>query len=77
MILGEAGWLVIAGVGFGVTCALAVAALAQKLLFGVSSWDVQTLIGVAALLAIAALVASFAPARRAASVNAVEALRSE
>jgi macrolide transport system ATP-binding/permease protein len=77
MILEEAGWLIIAGVGFGIVCAVAIAALAQKLLFGVSSWDVETLIGVTVLLVLAALMASFAPARRAASVNPVEALRTE
>lgn len=43
----------------------------------VSSWDVTTLAAVAAILWIAALVASFLPARRAASVNPVEALRAE
>jgi len=77
MILGEVGWLVAAGVGFGGACAAAAPAVAQKLLFGVSSWDAPTFVGVTVLLAIAALVASFAPARRAASVNPVEALRNE
>jgi len=54
---------------------VAAAALARKLLFGVSGWDVQILVAVAALLGIAALAASFVPARRAASVNPMEALR--
>ena len=38
-------------------------------------WDVPTLIGVALVLGICALIASYLPARRAASVNPVEALR--
>jgi macrolide transport system ATP-binding/permease protein len=46
-------------------------------LFAVSSWDAQTLIAVAAVLGSAAVAASFVPARRAASVNPVEALRTE
>ena len=46
-------------------------------LFGVRSWDVPTLLGVAAVLGISALLASYIPARRAASVNPVEALRAE
>ena len=49
----------------------------RKLLFGIQSWDVPTLIVVAAVLGVSALVASFIPARRAASVNPVEALRAE
>jgi len=49
----------------------------RTLLFGTEPWDVPTLIGVAAVLGIAALVASFIPARRAASVNPIEALRTE
>jgi len=46
-------------------------------LFGVSPWDVETLVGIAVVLGVAALAASFIPARRAARVNPVEALRAE
>ena len=49
----------------------------QKLLFGVSPWDPSTIAGIVALLTLASLVASFIPARRAASVDAMEALRLE
>jgi ABC-type lipoprotein release transport system permease subunit len=49
----------------------------RDLLFGVRSWDVATLASVAAILGTAALLASFIPARRAASVNPVDALRAE
>jgi ABC-type antimicrobial peptide transport system permease subunit len=77
MIMRESGCLVAVGIGFGVGGAVAAGALARKLLFGVSAWDAQTLVSVVVLLAVAALVASFAPARRAASVNPVDALRSE
>ena len=49
----------------------------RDLLFGVRSWDVATLASVALLLGGAALFASFLPARRAASVNPVDALRAE
>jgi predicted permease len=77
MILRESGCLVAVGIGCGAGCAVAATALARKLLFGVSAWDAQTLVSVAGLLAIAAVAASFVPARRAASVNPVDALRSE
>jgi ABC-type lipoprotein release transport system permease subunit len=49
----------------------------RNLLFGVRAWDAPTLSAVAAVLAIAALLASFLPARRAASVSPAEALRAE
>jgi ABC-type antimicrobial peptide transport system permease subunit len=77
LILKEAGWLTSAGIGAGTLAALAVTTLMRKLLFGIRSWDVPTLIAVGAVLGISALVASFIPARRAASVNPVEALRAE
>jgi predicted permease len=77
LILKEAGWLTCAGIAAGMLCSLAATTLMRKLLFGIQSWDVPTLIGVAAVLGISALVASFIPARRAASVNPVDALRAE
>jgi ABC-type lipoprotein release transport system permease subunit len=49
----------------------------RKLLFGVQAWDVSTLAGVAVALGVCALMASYLPARRAALVNPVEALRAE
>jgi predicted permease len=77
LILKEAGWLTCAGICVGMICSLAATTLMGKLLFGIRSWDVATLIVVAAVLGVSALVASFIPARRAASVNPVEALRAE
>ena len=77
LILKEAGWLIMVGVVAGLTCSVFATTLMQKLLFGVRSSDVATLMAVAALLVISALLASFIPARRAASVNPVEALRAE
>jgi ABC-type lipoprotein release transport system permease subunit len=49
----------------------------RKLLFGVTAWDVPTLLAVAVVLGAAAMAASYLPARRAAGVNPVEALRAE
>jgi len=54
-----------------------VSTLIRKLLFGVQAWDAITLGAVAVLLGLASIAASFVPARRAASVNPVEALRAE
>jgi ABC-type antimicrobial peptide transport system permease subunit len=77
LILKEAGFLAALGICVGAIGAVIAGMIARKMLFGVSSWDAQTLLAVAALLGIVAVAASFVPARRAASVNPVEALRAE
>ena len=77
LILKEAGWLVGAGIVAGLLCSVGVATLMRKLLYGTASWDVSTLSAVALLLGLCALLASFIPAHRAASVNPVDALRAE
>ena len=77
LILKEATWLIALGIVAGLAGSIAVTTLMGKLLFGVRSWDVPTLVAVALLLGLSALLASFIPARRAASVNPVEALRAE
>jgi macrolide transport system ATP-binding/permease protein len=77
LILTEAGWLAVIGVIGGILSSLGLTTFLRTMLFGVSPWDIQTLVGVTCVLFAAALLASFIPARRAASVNPVEALRSE
>jgi macrolide transport system ATP-binding/permease protein len=77
MIFREAGWLIGLGVVVGLGCSLATGMLMRTLLFGVRAWDVPTLAAVALVLGVFALTASFVPARRAALVNPVDALRAE
>lgn len=77
MILREAGILTVVGVLLGLMGSLATASLIGKLLFDVRAWDLSTLAVVAAVLATAAMLASFLPAQRAASVNPTEALHAE
>jgi macrolide transport system ATP-binding/permease protein len=77
LILKEAGWLTALGIAAGLACAVAAANLMRGLLFGVRSWDLPTLAAVALLLGIPAMLASYLPARRAASLDPVEVLRAE
>ncbi len=77
LILKEAARLIAIGLAAGVACSVGAAVLARNLLFGTQAWDVPTLLAVAGVLGVSAMVASYLPARRAASVNPVEALRAE
>jgi len=77
LILLEASWLIGIGIVAGLTCSVGAAALIHGLLFGVRSWDAATLTAVACVLAIFAFLASYIPARRAAQIDPMEALRYE
>jgi macrolide transport system ATP-binding/permease protein len=77
LIMKEAAWLTGVGIAAGLVCSIATATLIRGLLFGVRSWDVATFAAVSAVLAIAAMLASYIPARRAAQVDPMVALRYE
>jgi macrolide transport system ATP-binding/permease protein len=77
LIMREAVWLTGVGIAAGLLCAIGVGTLIRSLLFGVRSWDVGTLAAVSSVLAISALLASYIPARRAAQVDPMVALRYE
>ena len=77
MILGEATRLALVGTAAGIVCSAVAAALMRRMLFGMRTWDLSLLGLVAAVLVVSALLASYVPARRAASINPVDALRSE
>jgi ABC-type antimicrobial peptide transport system permease subunit len=77
LILREAGWLAAFGLAAGLFCSIGAAGLIRSMLFRVRAWDGMTLAAVAFVLGAAAILASFLPARRAASVDPVEALRTE
>ncbi len=73
----EGAVLVLAGVVSGVAGALAASRALATLLFGVTPADPLTFGAVAAALAIIALLATYVPARRAAAVDPMRALRDE
>jgi predicted permease len=75
LILGEAAHLVLLGLVFGIAVSFLSGHFLRTLLFGVSAWDLSTLAAVSATLAIAALVAAWFPARRAAAIDPMQALR--
>jgi putative ABC transport system permease protein len=77
LVVGQAMWLVLAGVASGVGGALALTHLMKKLLFEVESSDPLTFIAVSLLLTVVALLACWIPARRAAKVDPMIALRYE
>jgi len=77
LVMRQAGSLTAVGIGLGLAGAVGASVLIRKMLFGVEAWDAVTLTSVVVLLGAAAMAASYVPARRAASVNPVEALRAE
>ncbi|MGA8596657.1 MAG: ABC transporter permease [Bryobacteraceae bacterium] len=77
LIVREAASLAFLGTAAGILCSVAAATLIRRMLFGVHSWDLPTLAAVTIVLIVSALLASYIPARRAASINPVEALRAE
>jgi macrolide transport system ATP-binding/permease protein len=77
MVLRQAGWLTGVGLAIGLATSIGTSLLMRSLLFDVQAWDAPTLSGVAVVLGLASMAASFLPARRAASVNPTDALRAE
>ena len=69
--------MVLGGVVAGAALAVPLSSTLRTLLFGVGPGDPLTLAGVAALLVLAGVLASYVPARRGTRVDPVSALRAE
>jgi putative ABC transport system permease protein len=76
-VLKQGALLAAIGVSLGVAGAFLVTRLMSSLLFGVEPTDAITFAAAVAILFAVAMLASYVPARRAAKVNPLEALRSE
>ena len=76
-VLAKAAKLVGIGLGLGTIGAVLLARLIATLLYGVTPFDIATLVSVSILLALVALIASYVPARRASSINPMDSLRCE
>jgi putative ABC transport system permease protein len=74
MILREGGTMAVVGIALGVLGALALTRTMEALLYGVSTTDVWTFTGAAAVVTAVALAATYVPARRAAHVDPRTAL---
>ena len=77
IVVGEGLRLALTGVGVGILAALALTRLLRSFLYGVSAYDPLTFGGVALILTLVAVAASFFPARRATLVDPLVALRYE
>jgi predicted permease len=77
LILRDASILVVCGLSLGLACTWIATRLLQSFLFGVGQHDPFTIVTVSALLAVCGLLAAFVPALTAASIDPMEALRTD
>jgi predicted permease len=77
MILRESTWLATVGIVVGVGAALLLTRLVKSMLYAIQPYDLPTMAGGVLILLVVALAASWIPARRAAGVQPMEALRHE
>jgi len=77
LVIGQGMWTTIVGMAIGIGGSLVLTRTMQSLLFGVSTMDPLTLVGVAALLAAVSFLACWIPARRATKIDPLIALRYE
>jgi putative ABC transport system permease protein len=75
LVLRQGVAIALAGIGFGIAAAAGLTRLLSSMLFGVKAIDMVTFFSAAALFLMVALAASYIPARRAAAIEPMAALR--
>ncbi len=77
LVVGQAMTIVAISLVIGLVGAFAATRLLSSLLYGIGAWDPLTFVGIVLLLSLVAFLAAWLPARRAARVNPIVALRTE
>jgi ABC-type antimicrobial peptide transport system permease subunit len=77
MVMRGALWQILIGLVLGIPASLYAGYLMKSLLYGVGSYDATALVGAPFMLVLCATAAGFIPARRAATVEPMHALRTE
>ncbi len=77
MVMRGALWQILIGLVLGIPASLYVGYLMKVMLYGVNSYDPTALVGAPLMLVVFAAAAAFIPARRAASIEPMQALRTE
>ncbi len=77
LVMRDALWQILIGVAIGIPAAIYAGKLMNSMLFGVGSYDPIAIAGAPLMLVLCGIAAGFIPARRAASIEPMEALRTE
>jgi ABC-type antimicrobial peptide transport system permease subunit len=77
LVLRQAGWMLLAGSAFGLALAWFSSTLLRMFLYGVQPHDPWTMFAVTAVLLVCGLASAWIPARRAAAIDPMQALRTE
>jgi len=76
-VMRTAMWQIAIGLVLGIPAALYAGKLMESMLFGVGKYDLTALVGAPLMLVLCGIAAGFIPARRAASIEPMQALRTE
>ena len=77
LILREASQLAVVGLGIGLAGSVLVGQTMRTTLYGVAAMDLAVIVSVAVILFFTAMFASYFPAYRAASIDPMQALRTD